>query len=103
MRRRIRAVLMLFLAVLSLAFAAGCAGTMGAETSNDPDLIRKEIVDIEMEIGNTEELLKGNKAQLQIESDQNLLNDIRTLEMNLMYLESRKRALEERLAELAAE
>lgn len=102
MRRRFGAVLMLLLGVLGLVFAAGCAGTMSEEISSDPELIRKEITEIDIEMRNTEELIKGSKAQLQIDDSQDLRGEIRTLEMNLIHLESRKRALEERLAELAA-
>lgn len=102
MRRRVGAVLMLLLGVLGLVFATGCAGTMTEETTNDPELIHKEIIEIGVEMRNTEELIKGSKAQLQIDDSQDLRGEIRTLEMNLIHLESRKRALEERLAELAA-
>jgi septal ring factor EnvC (AmiA/AmiB activator) len=66
----------------------------------DSGLIRKELVEIEMDMKNTEEMIKGSKAQLQMEDNQQLRDEIRSLEMNLIHLESQKRALEERLQEL---
>ncbi len=102
MRRRVGAVLMLLLGILGLVLAAGCAGTMSEETTNDPELIYKELTEIDVDMRNTEELIKGSKAQLQIDDSLELRSEIRTLEMNLIHLDSRKRALEERLAELAA-
>ena len=103
MKRRAVAAFAILLTVLPLALACGCAGTRSEEVSNDPVLIRKEIAQLEMEISNTGELIKGTKAEIQVEDSQNLREELRALEMELIYLESRKRALEERLAELAAQ
>ena len=103
MRRRTTAVVLPLLAVLGLLLLAGCVGTGGGSTPDDPKLIRDELEDIRVETANTEELLKGSKAQLQVEDSQVLRDNIRSLEMNLIHLESRERALEERLQELAAE
>lgn len=103
MERRVGAVTMLVIMTLGLALAAGCAGTRSDEMPDDPELIRKEIVQIAMDIRNTEELIKGSKAQLQIEDNQDLRSELRSLEAELIHLESRKRALEQRLAELAGE
>ena len=103
MKRRIVAVLAILLAVLPLVLACRCAGTRSEEVSSDPVLIQKEITQIDMEIQNTEELIKGTKAEIQVEDSQALREELRSLEMELIYLESRKRALEERLSELAGE
>lgn len=103
MERRVGAVAMLIVMVLGLALAAGCAATRTDELPDDPDLIQKELVQIRMEIRNTEELIKGSKAQLQIDDNQELRSELRSLETELIHLESRQRALEERLAELAAQ
>lgn len=98
-----RAVPMVLLAVLGLLLVAGCAGTGGAgELPDDPTLIHKELEEIALDMQNTREMLKGSKAQLQIEDNQMLRDDIHSLEMNLIHLESQQRALEERLAEIEA-
>jgi uncharacterized protein YhaN len=89
-------------AVLAAVLLSGCAGTRSQTLPDDPRLIRNEIEEIGLDMRNTEEMLKGSRAQLQIEDSQELRNEIRRLEMELYELESQKRALEERLAELEA-
>jgi len=102
--RRVTAVVPLLLVVaLGLPSLLGCAGTRGEEIPDDPVMIQKELAEIEVDIANAEEMLKGSKAQLQIEDNQDLRNEIRSIEMDLYHLKARKRALEERLDELAAE
>ena len=103
MERRAGAVAALLLLLLGLAMALGCAGTRVSEMSDNPELVRKELAEISLEIRNTQELIKGSKAELQIEDNQTLRSEIRALEAELIHLESRKRALEEHLAELLAE
>jgi septal ring factor EnvC (AmiA/AmiB activator) len=96
------------IAALLLAFAwllfAGCAGTRSTneDIPDDPVLIQKELVEIRQDMRNTEEMIKGTKAQLQIDDNQAIRDEIRSLEMHLIHLESQKRALEERLAEIDA-
>ena len=103
MTGRTRAVPMVLLAVFALSLIAGCAGTTGSrEMSDDPNLIEKELLEIDNDMQNTEEMIKGSKAQLQYEDSQVLRDNLRQLEMRLIHLESQKRALEQRLAELAA-
>lgn len=81
----------------------GCAGTgQTLAVPDDPVLIRNELAEIDTEITNTEEMLKGARAELQIDDSSIIRDQIREHEMNLIHLESRKRALEERLAELGA-
>jgi septal ring factor EnvC (AmiA/AmiB activator) len=99
--RRGTATLALLIA-FGFLLLAGCAGTRREGLPDDPGLIRSELRDINTEIGNTEELIKGSKAQLQVQDNQELRNEIRSLETNLIHLQSRKRALEERLAEIEA-
>jgi hypothetical protein len=90
--------------VLVVAFALllqGCAGTgRGLAIPDDPALIRNEIAEIDNDIANTQEMLKGARAELQIDDSTIIRDQIREHEMNLIHLESRKRALEERLADL---
>ena len=100
MKRRAVASMAILLSVLPLALSCGCAGTRSEEVSSDPVLIGKEIVQLDMDIANTRELIKGTKAEIQVEDSQTLREQLRSLETELIYLESRKRALEERLAEL---
>lgn len=91
------------LAVVALAVLAGCAGTQGGgDIPSDPDLIRKEIAEIDMDIQNAEEVLKGSRAELQVEDNQSLRNEIHSLEAEIAQLHSKKKALEERLRELEA-
>jgi hypothetical protein len=92
----------LFLA-LALLLQSGCAGTGGSNVPNDPGLIRKELTEISQDIGNAEEMLKGSRAQLQMDDSQELRSEIRVLEMELYELRAQKAALEERLTELKAE
>lgn len=103
MRRVQAAALLLVLAVGCTLLAQGCAGTgQGSSIPNDPRMIRNEIAEIDNEITNTHEMLKASRAELQIDDSTLIRDQIREHEMNLIHLESRKRALEQRLAELEA-
>lgn len=102
--RRVKATVPLLVLFTACAlFIQGCAGTgQGLALPDDPDLIRNEIAEIENEITNTHEMLKASKAELQIDDSTIIRDQIREHEMNLIHLESRKRALEQRLADLEA-
>lgn len=103
MVQRTRIIPMAMLVVFGFLLLSGCAGTKaGGEVSDDPVLIQKQIGELDRDMRNTEEMIKGSKAQLQMEDNQVLRDELRSLEMNLIHLESQKRALEERLAELEA-
>jgi len=95
----------LLVAMLAVLILPGCAGTRTAhgENASDPLLIRHRIEDIDHEIANTEEYLKGSKAELQINDSQELRNQIRQYEMELYELRARKASLQEQLRELEAE
>lgn len=98
----------LTLGIVVLSFAAlfllgGCAGTGGDSAPDNPRLIHKELEKIETDIGNAEEMLKGHRAQLQVDDNQTLRNEIRRIEMDLYKLRARKAALNERLRELEVE
>ncbi len=103
MRQRTGAIAGALLLVLGLLLIAGCAGTGGGGISSDPRLINNELEEIETDIAIAEEMLKGSRAQLQIEDSTELRSQIRTLEMDLYELRARKAALGERLKELEAE
>lgn len=65
-----------------------------------PDLLRKEIVEIENDILNAEEMYKAKLTELQMEEDAGLRTEVNRLWIELEHLRSRKTALEERLAEI---
>ena len=91
----------LLLGILAVVVLAGCAGTQGGgDVPSDPTLIRKEISQIDEDILNAEEMLKGSKAELQVQDSQTLRNEIRSLEAKIAQLRSQKTALEARLREL---
>ncbi len=104
MRRVQAAALLLVLVAACTLLVEGCAGT-GQEwaTPDNPLLIRNEIDEIDNEITNTKEMLKGSRAELQIDDSTLIRQQIREHEVNLIHLESRKRALEQRLREIEAE
>jgi hypothetical protein len=103
MRRVQAAALTLLLASACVLVVQGCAGTGNTLTiPDDPVLIRNEIADINTEITNTEEMLKASRAELQIDDSSIIRTQIREHETNLIYLRSRKKALEQRLAEIEA-
>jgi septal ring factor EnvC (AmiA/AmiB activator) len=91
----------LLLGLLAAVVLVGCAGTQGGgDVPNDPALIKKEISQIDDDILNAEEMLKGSKAELQVQDSQTLRNEIRSLEARIGQLRSQKKALEARLREL---
>jgi hypothetical protein len=95
--------LLLLLVSACVLLLQGCAGTGQTLTvPDDPVLIRNEIADITNEITNTEEMLKASRAEIQIDDSSIIREQIREHEMNLIHLQSRKRALQERLAEIEA-
>ena len=93
------------LVLFALALVAGCAGVQGTgrNVPNDPHLIRNELRDLEQDIANAEELIKGYKAELNQKESAELRGEIRELEMQLYEFRAQKAALEERLREIEAE
>ena len=102
MYRRIRFLCALMLALAALSMLIGCAATKTEDLPGDPKLIRDELSEIENEIANTEEMIKGNRAQLQVDDSQDLRNQTTALEAELGHLRGRRTALEQRLKELEA-
>ena len=103
MQTRTRSTLALVLALAAFSLLVGCAATKPKDMPGDPKLIRDEIAQITSEIANTEEMLKGSRAQLQVDDSQDLRDQIRTYEAEIAQLRSRRTALEERLRELGAQ
>jgi septal ring factor EnvC (AmiA/AmiB activator) len=103
MRSRTRSIAALVLGVAALLVVLGCAATKPEDMPGDPKLIRDEITKITAEISNTEEMLKGSRAQLQVDDSQDLRDEIRRYEAEIGQLKSRRTALEQRLRELEAQ
>jgi hypothetical protein len=94
------------LAAVCIAVVVGCAGTTpggGGDFPNDPELLRKEIVEIDSDILNMEEMYKASLTQMQMEEDAELRREVNEMWMDLEELRARKAALEERLAEIEAQ
>ena len=102
MDRRIRSICALVLAIAALTVVLGCASTKPQDLPGDPKLIRDELSEIQNEIANTEEMIKGDRAQLQVDDSQDLRTEIIGLEAELGHLKARRTALEQRLKELGA-
>jgi len=103
MRRLTTPTALALLLVLGLLLLGGCAGKDNSNLVDDPRLVYKELYEIDTDIANTQEMLKGTKAQQQIDDSAELRDEIRRLEMELYELEAQKAALHERLDELEAE
>jgi uncharacterized protein YhaN len=102
-RRACAIVALLVVAAASLLFVVGCASTRAVDTGSDnPDLIRNEISEINNDIRNTEEMYKASLTELQMEENMELRREVNRLWVELEHLRSRKTALENRLAELEA-
>ena len=104
MSERTRRSIGWLLAAVFVVAAAGCAGTRGGggEFPSDPDLLRKEIEEIEYDILNMEEMYKASLTQMQMEENAELRRDVNEMWMDLEELRARKAALEEHLAEVEA-
>jgi septal ring factor EnvC (AmiA/AmiB activator) len=103
MRRLTTPTALALLLVLALLLLGGCAGKDQSNIPDDPRLVYKELYEIDVDIANTEEILKGSKAQQQIDDSAELREEIRRLEMELYELRAQRMALQERLDELEAE
>jgi len=104
MKRCAALVALAALGVAIVLLVAGCAGTQArGEVPDDPEFIRKEIGELDSDINNAEELIKGYKAELNQKENAELRGQIREMEMQLYELRAQKAALEERLMEIEAE
>ncbi len=103
MKRLTTPTALALLLVLGLLLLGGCAGKNDSNIPDDPRLVYKELYEIDVDIANTEEMLKGSYAQRQIDDSAELRDGIRRLEMELYELNAQKLALQERLDELEAE
>jgi predicted nuclease with TOPRIM domain len=103
MTRRAVTVAVFLLAAVCIIAVSGCAGTTGSEVPNDPDLIRRDISDLDQDILNAEEMYKAGLTELQMEETSDLRREVNRLWIELEHLRSQKAALEQRLGELEAQ
>lgn len=103
MTRRVASVVVFLLATVCIVAVVGCAGTKSSDLPDSPDVIRRQIADIDNDILNTEEMYKANLTELQMNEDEDLRRNVNRLWIELEHLRSQKAALEERLAQLEAE
>lgn len=102
MARRVATVAVFLLAAVCIIATSGCAGTKGSEAPNDPDLLRRDISDLEQDILNAEEMYKAGLTELQMEETSDLRREVNRLWIELEHLRSQKAALEQRLEEIEA-
>jgi uncharacterized protein YhaN len=103
MMRRVATVAVFLLAAVCIIATSGCAGTTGSETTNDPNLIRRDISDLTQDILNTEEMYKAQLTELQMDESADMRRAVNRLWIEMEHLRSQRSALEERLAEMEAE
>jgi septal ring factor EnvC (AmiA/AmiB activator) len=104
MTRRTIVLAAVLIAATCMLVVVGCAGTRAVTTaSENPEMIRKEIREIDNDIRNTEEMYKASLTQLQMEESVALRREVNRLWVDLEHLKSQKAALEKRLAELEEE
>ncbi len=102
MTRQVGSVAVFLLAAVCIVATVGCAGTtVSSDGPGSPELIQREIEDIDSDILNTEEIYKASLTALQMDDDIELRREVNRLWIELEHLRSRKTALEQRLAELA--
>jgi len=103
MTRRVGSVAVFLLAAVCIVTVVGCAGTKSSALPDSPEVIVRQIADIDNDILNTEEMYKASLTDLQMNEDADLRRSVNRLWIELEHLRSRKAALEERLAQLEAE
>ena len=103
MTRRVGSVAVFLLAAICFFAVVGCAGTKSSALPDSPDVIQRQIADLDTDILNAEEMYKANLTELQMNEDADLRRNVNRLWIELEHLRSRKAALQERLAQLEAE
>ncbi len=103
MTRRVGSVAVFLLGAVCIVALVGCAGTTGSVLPDNPDVLERQISDIDNDIQNTEEMYKANLTALQMDETTDLRREVNRLWIELEHLRSRKAALQERLLQLEAE
>ncbi len=105
MTRRVVSVAVFLLAAVGVVALVGCAGTTGsgAALPDSPDILERQISDLDNDILNAEEMYKANLTALQMDETTELRREVNRLWIEMEHLRSRKAALEERLLQLKAE
>ncbi len=105
MTRRVVSVAVFLLAAVCIVALVGCAGTTGsgAGLPDNPDVLERQIADLDNDILNAEEMYKANLTALQMDETTDRRREVNRLWIELEHLRSRKAALEERLLQLERE
>ncbi len=104
MRQRTCAGLVMLVVASSLLLFAGCASQEGGgNIPDDPDVMQRQIRDLDTDIANVEEMLKGALAERQVEDSAELRDYVQGLEMERYQLLSQRAALVERYRELTTQ
>ena len=105
MTRRIVSMAVFLLGAVCIVALVGCAGTTGsgAALPDNPDILERQISDLDNDIQNAEEMYKANLTALQMDETTELRREVNRLWIEMEHLRSRKAALEERLLQLEAE
>lgn len=103
MTRRVGSVAVFLLAAVCTVALVGCAGTTSSVLPDNPDVLQRQISDIDNDILNAEEMYKANLTALQMNEDSELRREVNRLWIELEHLRSRRAALHERLLQLEAE
>ncbi len=103
MTRRVGSVAAFLLAAVCIIAVVGCAGTNSSALPDNPQVIERQISDIDNDILNAEEMYKANLTALQMDENTELRREVNRLWIELEHLRSQKAALEERLVQIEAE
>ena len=105
MTRLAGSVAVFLLAAVCTVALVGCAGTTssGAALPDNPEVLQRQISDIDNDILNAEEMYKANLTALQMDENTELRREVNRLWIELEHLRSRKAALQERLLQLETE
>ena len=103
MTRLVGSVAVFLLAAVCTVALVGCAGTGGSALPDNPQVLQRQISDLDTDILNTEEMYKANLTALQMDESADTRREVNRLWIQLEHLRSRKAALQERLLQLEAE
>jgi len=105
MTRLVGSVAVFLLAAVCTVALVGCAGTTGSGSAlpDNPQVLQRQISDIDNDILNAEEMYKANLTALQMDENADTRREVNRLWIELEHLRSRRAALNERLLQLEAE
>lgn len=103
MTRVVWSVAVFLLAAVCTVALVGCAGTTSSALPDNPQVLQRQISDLDNDILNAEEMYKANLTALQMDENADTRRQVNRLWIELEHLRSRKAALNERLLQLEAE